>query len=239
MLLDLIGATALGFNSAIVIGALALGLGSNLGQRLRTAAVFVAWLAIVLMLGATGVLHASPTAPLDVRGSALARFGISVGLPLAAMVVGVLSVRSLKERVLNMPIATLVGVNTIRVFGVLFLILYAAERLPAPFAPVAGWGDILVGALAIPLALATRHAENRGLLLTWSALGLADLVTAVGLGVATQAGVIPGSVSTGTMTLLPWLLIPGFLVPLFAATHLAIFYKLLRSGAVSSRTAFA
>jgi hypothetical protein len=28
------------------------------------------------------------------------------------------------------------------------------------------------------------------------------------------------------MTTLPWLLIPGFLVPLLASTHLAVFYRL-------------
>jgi hypothetical protein len=239
MLLDLIGAILLGFNAAIVIGTLALGLGSTLAQRLRTAAVLAGWLAIMIALGASGALHAAPTAPLDVRGAALARFGLSVSIPLAAMVLGALFVRSLRERVINMPTAALVGVNAVRILGVLFIILYAQGRLPAPFAPAAGWGDVLIGVLAIPLAFATRRSENRSLLLGWSALGLADLINAVSLGVATQAGAIPGAVSTDGMTLLPWLLIPGFLVPLFAATHLAIFYKLLSSRAPSDRPAFA
>lgn len=237
MLLDLIGAVVLGLNSAIVIGALALGLGSTLGGRLRTAAVLVTWLGVVILLGATGVLHSEPTVPQAEQTAAIARFGVSVALPIIAIVAAVLSSRSLKERVLSLPLTTLVGINSIRVLGVLFLILYAAGRLPSPFAPAAGWGDILVGALAIPLALATRRQENRGLLIGWAALGLADLVNALALGVTASLTATPGSVSTGAMTLLPWLLIPAFLVPLFITTHLAVFYKLLGKSAAPSRAA--
>ena len=36
------------------------------------------------------------------------------------------------------------------------------------------------------------------------------------------------SLLTGLMATLPWLLIPGFLVPLLATTHLVIFYRVLR-----------
>jgi len=237
MLLDLIGAILLGFGAAITIGALVLGLGSAPRAKLRTAAVLVTWFAIVIALGATGALHAAPTAPADVRGAALARFGLAVGLPLAAMVAGLLSIRSLRERVINIPTALLVGVNAIRVLGLLFVILYAQDRLPAPFAPVAGWGDVLVGVLAVPLALATLRGENRGLLLSWNALGMADLITAVGL--AISAPVSASAIGTDGMTLLPWLLIPGYLVPLLMGTHLALFYKLLRTGAAPRRTAFA
>jgi hypothetical protein len=50
------------------------------------------------------------------------------------------------------PLWLLVGVHTVRLLGVSFIILFAAGRLPAPFAPVAGWGDIFVGATAIPVA---------------------------------------------------------------------------------------
>jgi hypothetical protein len=34
------------------------------------------------------------------------------------------------------------------------------------------------------------------------------------------------------MTTLPWLLIPGFLVPLLATAHLAIFYRLAKPARV-------
>jgi len=239
MLLDLIGAIALGIGSAIAVGALALNLGATLSQKLRIAAVLTAWLGLVIVLGATGALHSELTDPLGIRAGATARLGMAVVLPIAAISAAVLFIRSLKERVIGMPVASLVGINIIRVLGVLFVILYSAGRLPAPFAPAAGWGDVFIGVTAIPLALAARSHENRALLLGWNALGLFDLINAVGLGVSAALNSVPGTVDTGPMTLLPWLLIPGFLVPLLAATHLAIFYKLLRRGAASSRRAFA
>ena len=67
--------------------------------------------------------------------------------------------------------------------------------------------------------------------MAWNLFGLADLATAVSLGVLSTPGPLrrifadPGA---GLMTTLPWLLIPGFLVPLLATIHLAIFYRLIR-----------
>ena len=48
-----------------------------------------------------------------------------------------------------------------------------AGRLPAPFAPSAGWGDVLVGVLALPVALmaARRAAGWRPIALLWNIVG--------------------------------------------------------------------
>jgi hypothetical protein len=68
-------------------------------------------------------------------------------------------------------------------------------------------------------------------ILAWNVLGIADLIDAVGLGVISSPGSLhliaeaPGSAIVAT---LPWLLIPAFIVPLLAATHLAIFHRLRR-----------
>jgi hypothetical protein len=71
-----------------------------------------------------------------------------------------------------------------RLGGVFFLLLYADGRLSAPFAPAAGSGDIIVGALALFLAvlLALRFDVHRSWLSLWNAFGLLDLVVAVSLG---------------------------------------------------------
>jgi hypothetical protein len=134
------------------------------------------------------------------------------------------------------PLSMLIGVNVIRAFGVTFLLLYSAGRLPAPFAPVAGWGDILVGLTALPVAWLAykKGAAAHPTVWIWNIIGLLDLIAAVGLGVVSSPGPLrlifaePGS---GIMTTLPWLLIPGFLVPLLAATHLAVFYRLSTAAA--------
>jgi hypothetical protein len=85
-----------------------------------------------------------------------------------------------RSALLSVPLPALVGLNAARLGGVFFLILAADGRLSAPFASVAGWGDMLVAALAIPFA--ARAARGDGApsawLGVWSALGALDLVVA-------------------------------------------------------------
>ena len=117
------------------------------------------------------------------------------------------------------------------VLGIAFLLLYMAQRVAAPFAPVAGWGDIVVGITAVPVAWLLWHngANARYAAYAWNTVGLLDLVAAVGLGATSSPGPIrlfsdaPGS---AIMTSLPWILIPCFIVPALVAVHLAIFARL-------------
>jgi hypothetical protein len=54
----------------------------------------------------------------------------------------------------------LVGLNVIRLSGVLFVLLALAGRLSGPFPHISGWGDFVTGALAIPVAwLALRETR--------------------------------------------------------------------------------
>ena len=79
------------------------------------------------------------------------------------------------------------------------------------------------------------YRESRGwraALVAWNVFGLLDLVTAVTLGVLSSPGPLrrlfaePGS---GEVSTLPWLLIPGYLVPLLMVTHGVIFRRALRT----------
>ena len=84
---------------------------------------------------------------------------------------------------------------------------------------------------AIPVARLAykKGAAAHSAVLIWNSLGLLDLVAAVGLGVTSSPGplrLIFAEPDTAIMITLPWLLIPGFLVPLLASTHLAVFYRL-------------
>jgi len=117
---------------------------------------------------------------------------------------------------------------------VIFVVLFAAGKLPAPFAPSAGWGDILVGVMALPVALAMLRfgARARPLALIWNTVGIADLVNAVALGALSAPGplqVSAGPPTSTLMTTLPWLMIPGFLVPALMFIHLVIFYRLAKT----------
>jgi hypothetical protein len=52
---------------------------------------------------------------------------------------------------LHTPLPALVGIHAARVFGVFFVLLFEAGRLPPTFALTAGWGDIAVAVAALPL----------------------------------------------------------------------------------------
>ena len=226
MNIDLIGSVELTASAAIVIAALSIGFGSSATTRLRAAVGLSAWFALVVILAATRVLYYE-------RGLGAPGLGIAVALPIAVLCFVVARVKSLREGFRRVPLWLLLGVHTVRVLGISFIILYAAGRLPAPFAPVAGWGDIFVGATALPAAwLAYRRpAMARPTLWIWNVIGLADLIAAIGLGVISSPGpqrLIFAEPSSAIMTTLPWLLIPGFLVPLLFAVHIGIFIRLAK-----------
>jgi hypothetical protein len=226
---DLIGSIELTASAAIVIAALSIGFGSNAATRVRIVLSLSSWFVVVVILAATRALYYE-------HGLGSPGLGIAVALPIVTLCVVVARATSLREGFHRVPLWLLVGVHAVRLLGISFIILYAAGRLPAPFAPVAGWGDIFVGATAFPVAwLAYRQPTSaRPILWIWNIIGLADLIAAVGLGVISSPGparLIFAEPSSAIMTTLPWLLIPGFLVPLLIAVHIAIFIRLLERNA--------
>ena len=232
-MLDLIGAIALTASAALAIATLTLAVAATSNGRLQVAAGLSAWFMAVVVLGATYALHYE-------RGYGTPALGAAVFLPVIGLALAFLIIPRLREVLDRIPLPVLIGVNVLRVFGVVFVLLYAVGRLPAPFAPTAGWGDILVGLTAVPVAWAARRGESRGLVLAWNTLGLADLITAIGLGVASSPGplqVFMGEPNGAIMATLPWVLIPCFLVPLFILTHLAVFHRLMRRSDQTHREA--
>jgi hypothetical protein len=105
-----------------------------------------------------------------------------------------------------------------RIAGYVFIVLYAYNILPGNFALPAGWGDIAIGATAPFVALKLANPNHRKSFIFWQLLGIADLVNAVGMGVAARF-INPHGISTSAMTVLPMSLIPTFAVPLFLILH--------------------
>jgi hypothetical protein len=226
MKLDLLAAMELTLSAVIVVSALAIGFGDTAVRRIRLGAGLGAWFVVVVALAATEAFHYQGR--IGVSG-----LGLAVVLPIVILSVTVLRSAALRQALDTIPLSLLIGVNVVRVLGVMFVLLYLGGRLPAPFAPVAGWGDIIVGVTAMPVAwLAHRRGRDaRSAILVWNIFGMADLIAAVALGVISSPGPLhliapePGS---AIMATLPWMLIPAFLVPLLASTHLAVFYRLRR-----------
>lgn len=225
----LISMAELTASAAVVVALFIAMLGSNLRQRLLVAAGFVAWFCVILTIGATGFF--APGVGIGVAG-----LGLGVVIPLALLTLLTLGTAAGRQRIQQAPLWAMVGVHGIRVLGINFLLMQAAHLLPAPFAPSAGWGDILAAVLALPLAFALwragqsgQAAPSRTWLLLWNTLGIADLVIALFLGASSSPGPIQifhVTPSTAGMTSLPWLLVPNFLVPSLIFLHIATYYRL-------------
>ena len=221
---DILSTAELTISAAIVIGFLSLTMAVTTRGRLAVLLALGAWFALVLAIGATGAL--SPA-----FGGAPA-LGLTVVLPIAALVWAGFAWPSVQTAIAATPLPALIALNTLRLLGLTFVILYAERRLPAPFAPSAGWGDVFIGATALPVAWAAARfgAHVRPLVFLWNALGAADLIAAVLLGALSAPGplqVFVGPPTSAIMTTLPWLIIPGFLVPILFFIHVVIFNRLL------------
>jgi hypothetical protein len=229
MTFDLLSTIVLAAAATVVVATFLAWFGSSLTRRITIGAGMTLWFIGVLGIGAPGTLPTPllgaavliPVVTFSVIG-----FGSSVG----------------RSRLQSAPLPALIALNTSRILGVLFVLLYAANRLPAPFALVAGWGDVAVGVTALPIAfwVARRPATARSAVLFWNTLGLVDLVTAVMLGALSAPGPMrvffdaPGS---GLMSSVPWILIPCFLVPSLIFVHLVVFYRTLRVPVTEGRNA--
>ena len=176
------------------------------------AAATVVWLVLAVIAGASGFLVRLPFPGPQVIILSLVAITLSAGLASG----------SLRAWIDSIPLRVLVGVNGIRFIGIAFLLVAAQGQLDPVVAARAGWGDIAVATAAIILAWA---GTPRLLTLLWNALGVLDLVVAVGTATAIALnGTTPGVTALFT---LPLSLIPTFFVPLFLANHVFIFRRLL------------
>ena len=224
-------------SSAIIIGALLLGLCRSLRQttwasqdKRRTlivaAAVLIGWFILSSTLGVLEVYEAVadrvPT--------------IQYGILLPILLGGVVIARSSAVgRVLDaVPLQWLTGVQLYRALGGIFLVLYGAGQLPGLFAWPAGLGDVLVGVLApvVALAYARGPGNNGDLVAAWNIFGLLDLIVAVGCGFATSPSPVQLAAfdrPNELITAFPLVLIPTYLVPVSVLLHLVSLAKLRRT----------
>jgi len=231
-MIDVIGAISLTALFALFCSVLISSSPIAAASRSKLAVAAVIWFACIASLAAAGAFSAG-------TGGTVA-IGMAIVAPIALSLVAAARSSTLRSVALNTPLAVLVAVHAGRILGVFFLLLLAAGRLPPTFAMTAGWGDIFVAITAWPLVWAIQRRVNgwRTLTLAWNLFGFVDLVTAVTLGVGSAPDspvrFIFESPNSGAVGSLPWLLIPGVLVPLYLLTHIAIFAQLAR-GVVGKR----
>jgi hypothetical protein len=223
---DTLSCVTLTVSAAIVVAFVSHALAETPRGRFTVAAVLSLWFGLVLVVGATGLVGPG--------GLGTAGLGAAAVLPAAILTALFAFLPSIRTAMLSISLPALVAVHAIRMLGVIFVVLYAQGRLPAPFAPSAGWGDIGVGVAALPVAalIARFGSRVRLVALLWNIAGFADLVAAVALGALSAPGplqVFVGPPTSALMTTAPWLIIPVFLVPCLLFIHLVIFDRLVKT----------
>ncbi len=138
MTFDLLSAIELTASAAIAITGVAVAMAGTPDRRIRLAAALAAWFGAVVALGASDAL--SYAGALGVPA-----LGLAVMLPILVMTALTFATARGRRALADAPVPVLIALNVVRIAGVIFLLLHAAGRLPAPFAPIAGWGDIAVG----------------------------------------------------------------------------------------------
>jgi hypothetical protein len=188
--------------------------------------VLIGWLAIAFALGVSGVY----------RGASDQMPRIQYGMLVPILIGSLLIMRSSTvARVLEaVPQQWLVGIQSYRALGIMFLILYAAGQMPGLFAWPAGIGDVLVGGIAPVVAIAyARGSERNGdLVWGWNILGLSDLAVAVTSGMVTGPSAFQQfafDLPNELISAFPFVLIPIYVVPLSVLLHLASLTKLRRT----------
>jgi hypothetical protein len=191
-----------------------------------SALVLLGWLAIAVALGVSGVY----------RGALDQMPRIQYGMLVPILIGSVIIMRSsTMSRVLEaVPQQWLIGIQCYRALGIMFLILYAAGKMPGLFAWPAGIGDVLLGGLApiVAIAYARGPEKNGDLVWGWNILGLGDLAVAVASGMLTAPSPIQQfafDLPNELMTAFPLVLIPIYVVPLSVLLHLASLTKLRRT----------
>ena len=196
------------------------------------AVVLSGWLAVSALLAGSGVYRQQPA---EIRPwLRLAFLGVLAALLASTRI-------PLVSHVLAAPgtAARLALPHTLRVVGVVFLIVMAQGHLPAVFAVPAALGDIAIG-LAAPL-VARRLARGTGhLRAVWfNVLGIVDLVVAVSIGFLSGLGPyrpLEVTPSTEPLSLLPLALVATVAVPLAVALHIVSLRLLAAAARADQRT---
>jgi hypothetical protein len=136
-----------------------------------------------------------------------------------------------RQAALSIPQDRLIGIQSVRVGGFVFLTLLDMGLLPAQFALPAGYGDLLIG-LTAPLlvyALSKHKPHVRKLAMAWNLLGLVDFTVALATGFTFIGPYVRQVARTGhSIAYLDYvLMIPGFAVPILVLMHINSLFDLL------------
>ncbi len=178
-----------------------------------TGLVLLVWAgAMILLAEAEGLRQNAGQPPFRLAASVLVPVGIGVLLWRLSP-----AVRRWTD---SWDLATLVGIQTFRVIGIVFLFVWWLGVLPTLFAWIAALGDIAVGILALPtmIAVAVKSSGWQARVRRLTLVGIADFAVVLSLGALSAEGRLlhfANEPTPAAMQMMPMVLIPGFLVPIF------------------------
>jgi hypothetical protein len=201
---------------------------TSYGAKAGMAAILALWFGLAAAAGRSGIMA---TGPDNLFRPVL----ISVVIPIAAFLALYFASDRFRRYILSRDMRFLTMLQSWRIIGFAFLMLYAWVTLPGLFAWPAGVGDVLIGLSAplVVLALVSRPEFARSWrFVFWNLLGLLDF--AVAAGAATLAsGAIPslagGSLTSAPVEIWPLSMFPSFIVPLFVFLHLSVLFQVAAS----------
>jgi len=187
--------------------------------------LLLSWLATIISLALNDVFVSEP-------GEAPRAMLISFVITFSVFLVSYMSLPAFREYILKLDMRFLIMLHSWRMLGVGFMMLYIFDKLPALFAYLAGIGDALTAMIAVFLAYAlfmNKQGVSRSFIWRWNTFGLVDFFVAVSVGILTRSEAIlapANGVNSDLMTTFPFVIIPGFLVQVFALTHIIIYLQL-------------
>ena len=224
-MLDFIGTIVLTAAIIFSINALTGAMPIGTSQRVALSVGAGLWTGLAAALaGASLFLGSNPAGPPTI--------GTMIVLPLVATAVAAWISPPVRAALLGMPLPFLIGLNVWRLAGAFFILLAADGRLAGPFPYSAGWGDVITGALALPVAWLALRGRGKALIWAWNVFGTLDLVVALALGISSANGsplqILHAGIGSEGVQMLPWSLIPSVLVPMYLIVHGVIFAQLAR-----------
>ena len=162
----------------------------------------------------------------NTSGGFFAPIALTAVAPVLAFLTAFALAPKFRSFVLAQNPRTLTLIQLWRVMGFAFLTLYAVNHLPAVFAIPAGFGDVMVGLLALVMVYrldrdpdyVTAPGFTR-----FHLFGLVDFAVAIfaaGLSSGFLPALVPGGVTSAPMDVWPLNLFPTFFVPSFIIIQL-------------------
>jgi len=193
-------------------------------RKLAGLVILVIWFAAAYVIGTEQLL-------VNVSASPLAPIALTAVIPVALFIGLYAAIPQFRQFVLAQDIETLTLLQTWRVVGLGFLMLYAHGVLPGVFAFPAGFGDVAVGLMATAVVIRLRRDPEflkSSRFLWFNFAGLLDFAVAVGTAGLT-AGAFPmfagNGLTSAPMDVWPLNIFPSFIVPLFIIAHLTVLLK--------------